>query len=678
MRVRSLSIKNFRAIESFEASDLTDFVVIAGPNGCGKSTVLDALRLVKSAYVPDEYKRWFQEFGINIDRVTNFDALLRVRNQPAVIASEIELSEQERDFILNHACNIALAVLANQAVRDQVPISGSPPILPPSIDPQREKALWEQARVIERDIRERLAASTTFAAAISLDPSPRFQVDPSPVANAVFSCFNPGNLGEIEFHGSRRIYARQDVSSVQLNLADRSEERKSKFLYDWEQKYRNVKQQLGEEFVMAALKGGNPEDAPLQTSLKELFKTFFPGKEFAGVVLDRNSKLSFTVHLSTGEQHDIDELSSGEKEIVLGYLQLRTGTPRNSVVLVDEPELHLNPALVQWLTAFYKTHLADALDAQVWIVTHSDAILRQAVRSGDMTVHHMARARGDNSNQSAMISSQDAVEAAVLDLIGDLAAYRPHARIVLVEGNKETRFDVDVIRRLFPDIAEKANFIPTGNRRTTAGVGARLLEVLAETGLTGRAVSICDGDLKQGDEAEGVYYWPVYEIENFLLEPTVLRSAAEGLLRNDPFESDAAVITKLREIAVGLIDHLALIEVQTVLNEEMRRSMKIRGTMDKPVQGLVETSADSKENVCAIDTSEARILHLIKESRGRFAGAIDSDDFLSTFPGDRLIREFAGFLGATADHFKNACIDHAARLDYRPKEMLDILTRAIE
>jgi predicted ATP-dependent endonuclease of OLD family len=42
--------------------------------------------------------------------------------------------------------------------------------------------------------------------------------------------------------------------------------------------------------------------------------------------------------------HDIDELSSGEKEIVYGYLWLRTGTPRRSIILIDEPELHLNPA----------------------------------------------------------------------------------------------------------------------------------------------------------------------------------------------------------------------------------------------------------------------------------------------------------------------------------------------
>jgi hypothetical protein len=131
----------------------------------------------------------------------------------------------------------------------------------------------------------------------------------------------------------------------------------------------------------------------------------------------------------------------------------------------------------------------EALDAQVWIVTHSDAILRQAVRSPQMSVFHMSRPRGDGQSQGRLIESRDAVEAAILDLIGDLAAYRPHGPIVLIEGHEGSSFDVDMIRRLFPDLAERANFIPVGARRMTSGVRERLAHVLTEAGLWQRAVS---------------------------------------------------------------------------------------------------------------------------------------------------------------------------------------------
>ena len=59
MRIHSLAIRNFRAVESFEVTGLGDFVLIAGPNGCGKSTVFDALRLLESVYVVGEWTRWF-------------------------------------------------------------------------------------------------------------------------------------------------------------------------------------------------------------------------------------------------------------------------------------------------------------------------------------------------------------------------------------------------------------------------------------------------------------------------------------------------------------------------------------------------------------------------------------------------------------------------------------------
>ncbi|MGH3430264.1 MAG: AAA family ATPase [Terriglobales bacterium] len=50
MRFLSLEVRNFRAIERFAVEDLTDFVMIAGQNGSGKSCVFDAIRLLKSFY----------------------------------------------------------------------------------------------------------------------------------------------------------------------------------------------------------------------------------------------------------------------------------------------------------------------------------------------------------------------------------------------------------------------------------------------------------------------------------------------------------------------------------------------------------------------------------------------------------------------------------------------------
>jgi energy-coupling factor transporter ATP-binding protein EcfA2 len=682
VRITSLTVTNLRALENVDLRNLKDFVLIAGPNGCGKTTVLDAIRLVKSIYVQDEYKRWFSEFGVNIDRAGNWGTLFRDKTKPISIRAVFELSVSERDFLASHADDIALAS-SLMAIPDRKggisTITGEPPLMPPDLPSAKQERVRRDSATSAAAIRTALASSREFAAAVELQPVPSITLTESPIAKAAFSCFNPDHLGEVEFHSSRRSYARESVENVRLKLASRAEERRNRYLYDLENKYKNIKTQLGEEYVAAILRRESPDTAPLQRSIKELFVTFFPGKEFLGVSLGPDNALSFPVRLSTGETHDIDELSSGEKEIVYGYLWLRTGTPKRSVILVDEPELHLNPALVQGLPSFYKTHLADALDAQVWIVTHSDAILRQAVRSPSMSVFHMARPQGDGQPQARLIDSRDAVEAAVLDLIGDLAAYRPHAKIVLVEGNRETRFDVDMIRRLFPEVAEQANLIPVGPRRMTSGVRERLVEVIQEAGLAGRAVSISDGDLGRGEDSEGSghFAWPVYEIENFLLAPSVIRAAAMTLTRTDPFSSDTSVVTRLQELARPLVAEMAVVEMRYRLNGEFMGALSIGGDPIDPVGSFRRATGAAQSRVAAIDTSEVRLSALFVDCERRFRDSLASEEFLTVLPGDRLLRALAGDIGVPADHFRNVCLDAAQRLGLRPQAMEAVLQQAL-
>ncbi|HXD23702.1 MAG TPA: hypothetical protein VN613_10120, partial [Gemmatimonadaceae bacterium] len=76
--------------------------MISGPNGCGKSCVLDAIRLLKSAYgsyVQDEFQHWFNEFQLNRQEPDALLSLFQDRTKELRITASFVLSAQEKAYL---------------------------------------------------------------------------------------------------------------------------------------------------------------------------------------------------------------------------------------------------------------------------------------------------------------------------------------------------------------------------------------------------------------------------------------------------------------------------------------------------------------------------------------------------------------------------------------------------
>lgn len=101
-----------------------------------------------------------------------------------------------------------------------------------------------------------------------------------------------------------------------------------------------------------------------------IINRFLANKQIVGV--DRQT-FRIQVQGTNGQSYGIDQLSSGEKQIVLLLGEIQRRIRRGSIILIDEPELHLHPRwqrqLVQALTDFCAT-----FDAQLIITTHSEEI----------------------------------------------------------------------------------------------------------------------------------------------------------------------------------------------------------------------------------------------------------------------------------------------------------------
>ena len=74
----------------------------------------------------------------------------------------------------------------------------------------------------------------------------------------------------------------------------------------------------------------------------------------------------------SGDKFDINELSSGEKQLFLRTLAIKMLNPENSIILIDEPELSLHP---KWQQRIVDVYRKIGKNNQIIIATHSPHIL---------------------------------------------------------------------------------------------------------------------------------------------------------------------------------------------------------------------------------------------------------------------------------------------------------------
>ncbi|MBN9199767.1 MAG: AAA family ATPase [Microbacterium ginsengisoli] len=450
--------------------------MIAGQNGSGKSCVFDAVRLLKSlygGYAANEYHQWFGEFAINLQDRKALRRMFRDPSRPLEVRAQLELSSAELEYIRRNVTELAFPVAWQQVTGQPTDhwsfsrVSVATQIA--ALRPQIDAVVQEFATAVQN-------AAAVQELAVLIQPTGELLVERSVIAQLAFQTYAPESLGTIEYHSASRAYTRQDVGGINLDSRAFQDQRRQSSLYNWQAKYQNVKTELASSYIrdlIARESGVELGEESINETLSELFRTFFPDKRYDGVRPLDGGSLEFPVFFPGGGSHDIDELSSGEKEILYGYLRLRNATPRGSIILLDEPELHLNPGLLHGFADFYYRHLGVAQDNQLWLVTHSDTLLRQAVGNSNYRVFHMTTAStaGFEVNQANPIHLNDELDRAVFDLVGDLAAYRPTAKVVILEGEAEggDGFDVHVVRRLFPDVAKRVNLVSGGSKVRVRG-----------------------------------------------------------------------------------------------------------------------------------------------------------------------------------------------------------------
>ena len=137
---------------------------------------------------------------------------------------------------------------------------------------------------------------------------------------------------------------------------------------------KDIPSYIATKMISAMLKNKNEKVGDVQkkvfNEINEIFENLSIDVKVEDISQDGRNITLFTN--SSGDKFDINELSSGEKQLFLRTLAIKMLNPENSIILIDEPELSLHP---KWQQKIVDVYRKIGKNNQIIIATHSPHIL---------------------------------------------------------------------------------------------------------------------------------------------------------------------------------------------------------------------------------------------------------------------------------------------------------------
>ena len=158
---------------------------------------------------------------------------------------------------------------------------------------------------------------------------------------------------------------------------------------------------------------------------------------------------------SAGEEFDINDLSSGEKQLFLRTLSIKMLEPKNSIILIDEPELSLHPKWQQRIIEVYKKI---GENNQIIIATHSPHILGSVSSENIFILYRDEKGKIEAKTGDELYSSYgQPVDRVLKDIMGLESVRTPKIEKDLEELRKlvdEDKYDTKEFKEKYNELLE--------------------------------------------------------------------------------------------------------------------------------------------------------------------------------------------------------------------------------
>ncbi|GJD19147.1 ATPase [Rivularia sp. IAM M-261] len=339
MKVQSVQLKYFKKFRSSPEFDFTDpetglardLIILVGMNGTGKTSILQAIAATLGTATGRLQKISDLEWtGFNYELLSNNWG----RFEPDVTV-KVQFSSPELEAVHNLQQKLLEMGLT-------------------SVSPAQKHIVtlkWNEGRV-QADSAAELFQFRGREYAKQLRRTEGFQVFEQ--------------VGTVLWYTEQRTSTSLTTEDPQLKL-----EITEDLLRDRLSKWRLFHQDV-ESGKIQQLRSGQKD---LYAEIERNYKIVFPERSFSGTVLRENvddilSEPWFYLHDSKN-QYEISEMSGGERAVFPMLMDFASWNIHNSVILIDEIELHLHPPMQQ---AFLRALPKLGNNNQFIITTHSDYI----------------------------------------------------------------------------------------------------------------------------------------------------------------------------------------------------------------------------------------------------------------------------------------------------------------
>jgi len=260
---------------------------------------------------------------------------------------------------------------------------------------------------------------------------------------------------------------------------------------------------------------------------KEIFAALLPGKILLDI--DPAHPNQFHFNNASGLKLPFASLSSGEQEVIKVLFDVARKEIKHSVIIVDEPELHLHPTLTYKLIEALKA-IGDHTNQFIFL-THSADLISTYYSTGDV---YFIDAVQTGANQAHKLSELNHSHKHVVNLINqNLGLFAVGKKLVFVEG-KDSSIDRLTYHAIGQKIIPDAKIIPAGSVSTITAL--HIVEEQIKNSIFGIDLfmirdrdGFSEAQISEIEKSGRIKCLKKRHIENYFLDVEVLFKVAEKL-----------------------------------------------------------------------------------------------------------------------------------------------------